>query len=546
MMGPPQQRTPKLFYTGISLEERIPPDHPLRRIANTVDFSWLRPAVADLYGTRGNPSLDPVLILKLLFLLFYENVSSERALLRQLPCRLDWLWFLELDLDCPLPDHSVLSKARRRWGPQVFAQFFQRIVQQCVQAGLVEGSRVHVDASLIAADADTDKLKLALHLQGEAFYGQLEAAERTEVPPPQSPPPSSPSPSAVPVTAPVATVTSAASSSAAPSSPAPSAPTPSATCPTLAVGVPAPGTWVCPTDPDARLTRKNGHSILGYKDHRVVDDHCGIITATLTTAAIIDEGAMLLAALDSHAFNTGRIAFEPTADKGYGTAENYSRLQQRGTTPCIPHKAVREDPALFARSLFIYDPATDTYRCPAGETLTRYGICDNRRRYRTRHGVCSACPLQTQCTASSQGRVLSRQVRQDAIDWADTCLRPAQRKTRMRRRKIRAEGSFADAANRHGYKRARWRRLQRVTMQNQLIATVQNLRKLLRYGQPRWDRGIGSLPPLAQMAALGIVLDSQLPHRARPSLCSRAHREKIDRYPRRHRNRITHRSTTAR
>ena len=97
MMEPRQDRHSKLFYAGVSIEERLDPNHPLRKILAAVDFAFVRNQVAPLYGVRGNSSLDPTLVLKLLFLLFYENVASERELLRQLPCRLDWLWFLSMD-----------------------------------------------------------------------------------------------------------------------------------------------------------------------------------------------------------------------------------------------------------------------------------------------------------------------------------------------------------------------------------------------------------------------------------------------------------------
>src|SRR6266566_9649713 len=56
-------------------------------------------------------------------------------------------------LDQKIPDHSVLSKARARGGKEVFESLFVRTVAQCVEAGLVDGSKLHVDASLIAADA---------------------------------------------------------------------------------------------------------------------------------------------------------------------------------------------------------------------------------------------------------------------------------------------------------------------------------------------------------------------------------------------------------
>ena len=59
-----------------------------------------------------------------------------------LPMRLDWLWFLDYDLDSEIPNHSVLSKARNRWGVEAFQCLFERIVWQCVEAGLVDGSKL--------------------------------------------------------------------------------------------------------------------------------------------------------------------------------------------------------------------------------------------------------------------------------------------------------------------------------------------------------------------------------------------------------------------
>jgi transposase len=89
MMGPRQRRDTKLFYPQINLDQRVAPDDPLRKILAVVDFDFVRRRVKSLYGRRGNPSVDPVVLLKLMFLLFYENVPSERALMARLPVRLD-------------------------------------------------------------------------------------------------------------------------------------------------------------------------------------------------------------------------------------------------------------------------------------------------------------------------------------------------------------------------------------------------------------------------------------------------------------------------
>jgi transposase len=62
-------------------------------------------------------------------------------------------------LDDQIPDHSVLSKARKGWGKELFVSLFSRVVQQCVEAGLVEGRKIHVDASLVNANASLSSVK---------------------------------------------------------------------------------------------------------------------------------------------------------------------------------------------------------------------------------------------------------------------------------------------------------------------------------------------------------------------------------------------------
>ncbi len=426
MMGQPQSIEPKLFYTNFNLSDRIRQDHPLRAIAAKVDFNFVRSEVAGTYGQVGNPSVDPAVVLKLMFLLFYEDVKSERALAERLGERLDWMWFCGYDLDCELPNHSVLSKARRRWGKKVFVRFFKRIVLQCVQAGLVDGKKVYADGSVQKANAGKDTLEVYLRLHGERLYDELEeATEEASI-----------------------------------------------------------GELVSSTDQDARLTRKYGQTTLGYKDHRIVDDRCGVITSTVTTDAATAEAEVLSEALDQHRANTGQGVQAVTADKGYGTAEVYKDLKEQGIQPCIPHKQSTEaSDGKFRRSRFIYDKSGDCYTCPAGQRLHRRGrASDERWRYRAEAGVCNACPLRMQCTDNKQGRLLSRHVQQETIDWADNVLPGSLRRQRMRRRKYLMEGSFADAANNHGYKRARWRGLAQMTIQNLLIAAVQNIRKLIRYG----------------------------------------------------------------
>jgi transposase len=157
MMGIHQPQV-ELFSYQVNLDKRVRADHPLRRVAAQIDFSFVRTEVAVAYGYNGHVSVDPVILLKMMFLLFWDDIPSERELMNVIAERLDYLWFLGYGLDDPIPNHSVLSKARRRWGKEAFEKFFTRTITQCVQSGLVDGRKLHVDSSLIQANASRDSV----------------------------------------------------------------------------------------------------------------------------------------------------------------------------------------------------------------------------------------------------------------------------------------------------------------------------------------------------------------------------------------------------
>ena len=159
MMGTlPGTRQPALFAYHVDLEQRLGADHLLRKVSATLDLGFVIPAVRHHYGRCGNVSLDPRVIVKLLLLLFLYDVPSERELMEQVRARLDFLWFLGFDLETEIPNHSVLSKARARWGLEVFEQLFAQTVHQCVQAGLVDGRLLHVDSTMVKAQAHKDSI----------------------------------------------------------------------------------------------------------------------------------------------------------------------------------------------------------------------------------------------------------------------------------------------------------------------------------------------------------------------------------------------------
>ena len=184
MMGRQQRVQRKLFYTKLNLDQRVRKDHILRKVNTYIDFDFIYNEVKNRYGIKGNVSIPPPVILKMMFLLIFYNIRSERELVLTIPERLDWLWFLGYDLDNDVPDHSVLSKARARWGTEAFKSFFDQIVFQCAQTGLVDGSKLFTDASLVQADASNnsvvnkESLKRYLNKGYQVLEARLEEEQR--------------------------------------------------------------------------------------------------------------------------------------------------------------------------------------------------------------------------------------------------------------------------------------------------------------------------------------------------------------------------------
>jgi transposase len=151
MMGK-KELTAKIFYR-FNLDERVPTDHLLRRVLAAVEFSFVTRLTARFYSDTGQPSVDPIVLFQMALLGYLYGITSERRLVQEIELNLAYRWFVGYDLDGDIPDHSVLSKARRRFGPTVYQAFFTEIVRQCDRAGLIRGDKLYVDSTLIAADA---------------------------------------------------------------------------------------------------------------------------------------------------------------------------------------------------------------------------------------------------------------------------------------------------------------------------------------------------------------------------------------------------------
>ena len=138
-----------------TLEELMPKEHFLRDLDNTVDFNFIYEKVELLYSNTGRPSVDPVVLVKMLLLGYLYGIESERKLEQEIRVNIAYRWFLGIELDEPVPDHSTISQLRRRKfnGTTVFRDIFDEVVYKCIEAGLVTGKLLLTDSTHIKANA---------------------------------------------------------------------------------------------------------------------------------------------------------------------------------------------------------------------------------------------------------------------------------------------------------------------------------------------------------------------------------------------------------
>lgn len=391
-----------------------------------LDLSWLRGEVQDAYSeSMGRPSIDPEAAVRLMLAGFFQGIVQDRKLLREAQVNLAIRWFAGYRLDETLPDHGSLTRIRQRWGAERFKRIFERSVQACLRAGLVNAETVHIDATLIRADVSWASVV-------EVHAEQVLQANPDEEPPSESP------------------------------------------GKTKKRSV---------TDPDASLTtsRKDHRLEPSYKEHVAVDDRSGVIVDVAVSTGEASKGEQLLAQMGRIEQTTDTPVKTVTADTGYAHARNYAELEQRGIEAIIPPQRVHGRLGKIPSSRFKYDARHDVLRCPGGNQLTRRTRGHNGFWYRAQARECAQCPLREDCLASTAN---SRSIL--IVDGYPALLRARRRHARRtdhdrelyRRHHWIVEGVHGTAKTQHGLRRAVRRGLDNVRIQAYLTAAAMNLKRL--------------------------------------------------------------------
>ncbi len=443
MMGRLEREQEQLFYS-FRLDEAVPDDHPVRGIAAVLDLSWVHAELTPYYPKIGRPSIDPVLMIRMLLVGYAFAIRSERMLCREVKVNLAYRWFCGLSIEDKIPDHSAFSRARneRFRDSDIFRQVFEHVVEACIAAGLVGGEGFAVDASLIVADANKQR----------------------SIPGPEWEKPRDSETASHAVKEYLATLDDAAFGAASEVTPK----------------------FVSPSDPAAQWTgAMKGAAFFAYSDNYLIDVKCGVIMGVKASRAIRQAEVGVSQTMIER--TEERFGLKPkwlAGDTAYGSGKNLNWLvNDKDIAPHIPviDKSKRED-GTFSREDFTFDKERNVYVCPANKTLTTTGTVINdgeTLRYIASTSDCRGCLLKAQCCPKAPFRRISRSIYEEARDVA-RMLAKTKAFEQSRRDRKRVEMLFAHLKRILRLGRLRLRGPHAAQFEFTLAAIAQNLRRLAR------------------------------------------------------------------
>jgi transposase len=455
MMGQQAGAQEQLFYS-FKLESHVPHDHLLRGIERVLDLSELRRHLAPFYSHTGRPSIDPELMVRMLIVGYSFGIRSERRLCEEVHLNLAYRWFCRLGLEDAVPDHSTFSKNRhgRFRESDAFRHLFERVVERCMQEGLVGGEGFAIDASVIKADANRSRSTAREQTEGAPDRQRATRAVREYL--------AALDAQGEPVTAPAS---------------------------------------ISPTDPAARWTAVDGPAFYAYSTNYLIDVQAGIIvdveaTPSLRTAEVNATRTMIERVEERFDLKPQRLI----GDMAYGSAELLGwMVNEKRIEPHVPvwDRTQRDDDTLSSRD-FQWDEQADEYRCPQGHVLRKERRTFKNLRthitkagtiiYRASQSDCANCPMKAHCCPNTPMRKIARSVHESARDVArDIAKTDAYKQSRKDRKKV--EILFAHLKRIMRLDRLRLRGLTGAHDEFLLAAAAQNLRRMAKWLVPIAEKG---------------------------------------------------------
>lgn len=426
-----------------SVDALVPKDHLVRKIDKAIDFNFIYDEVAELYSASGAPSIDPVVLIKIVLIQYLFGIPSMRQTIREIEVNIAYRWFIGYSFTEKIPHFSTFNKnyERRFKDTNLFNNIFTKILEEANKNGFIDLSEVFIDSTHVKASANKKKYtKKEIDIEAKKYQEELEK----EIDEDRKKHGKSPLRKESKVSE-TKVVTKSN------------------------------------TDPDSGMFFKSEkEKCFAYSAHTACDKNNYILEFNVTAGNIHDSVGFikLYENLKDRFSNDEIIAI--AMDAGYITPYICRQLLKDNILPSFPYKSPMTKKGFFKKYEYVYDEYNDCYICPNLKIL-KYGTTnrDGYKEYKSNPHECSKCSYLNKCTNSkNHQKVITRHVWQKFIDEANHLRHDKYVKSVYKARKETIERVFADAKEKHGMRYTHLRSLAKITMEVTLIYACINLKKI--------------------------------------------------------------------
>ena len=430
----------------IILEQLVPKNHLLRRIDESIDFSFIRKLCEPLYSsTTGRPAIEPEVLFRMLFVGYLYGIRSERRLEEEINYNMAYKWFCGLSLTEKAPDATTLSVNRKRRfrDNNIPEQIFNEILRQAIQKGLVGGEILYTDSTHVKAKANKHKKvtavvsrtpKTYLEELDEAIEQDREALGKKPFDKKDDDDDS-----------------------------------------------PTKEIQQSKSDPESGQLHKEGKPDgFHYSEHRTVDSKHNIVVNVRITPANVNDVDPVSDILDDVKKRLGYLPAYMGLDAGYHNTRTAHQIASKGIQMVVGYRRHTHKGEHFGKYRFLYAREQNAYICPQKHLLTwKTTNREGYREYWSDSKTCKECPYRSECfSLNATRRLVTRHVWQDALEQADAFTKTAAGKRIYKWRKETIELSFAEAKELHGLRFARMLGIRNMYEQSFLTAAVQNMKRI--------------------------------------------------------------------
>lgn len=424
-----------------SLEDLVPSEHLLRKVDKSIRFDFIYDEVKHLYSGIGRPSIDPVVLIKIVLIQYLFGIPSMRQTISEIQVNIAYRWFIGYSISEAIPHFSTFSKnyERRFKHTDLFSTIFIKILEIAESEGFIAPEQIYIDSTHIKASANKKKyIKIDVEVEAKKYKDQLDKEIEEDRKNHNKKPPKGDS------KVEIKTIIQST------------------------------------TDKDSGMFYKTEkEKCFAYLAHTACDDANFVLGFEVTAGNIHDSVAF--EDVYKNVYKRYKDEIVVTAiDSGYKTPYIAKTILESGVLPSMPYKRPMTKDGFFKKYEYTYDEFNDIYICPNGKEL-KYSTTnkDGYKQYKSNSSDCNNCPSILQCTNSkNKQKVVTRHVWEHFLEEAEHLRHDKYVKCVYKRRKETIERVFADAKEKHRMRYTHLRGLAQVKMAVTLTFSCMNLKKL--------------------------------------------------------------------